>query len=1782
MPTIEYCCEDTDSAAVNINTCSLTVTKDVTCDDPADPGAVFDPDLVTALPGASIGFAFDVCNTGSVNLPIVSLEETLSCAWPVGGFAAYIGATDVTPCVCPGGTCTSADDLDGAKNLDACLSGGIPTNGCLTITFQAQVPPGFDAVGTPLDCKNTIEVQGQSDICAAGDGTSACPPAIDTAGINVVVPDVDCSESICADYDVNGTCDSGPTDDLMLGCDVNDSFPLALLYSFSVGNPGETALATADACKPGFVQAAVDAGIAVGPCDLCTGACDGIDDDCAEVGPIPPGGTGVATCRLVIPDRAAWDAFAASDGGSPNCHSNGMMVTGFVDTTGLCAMGADTSRDTMCGAEACIAPSCDLEVEKTFRCVDNCLGDSPGASVASLPALPGATVEFEVVARNAGAVGADPLCSLNFADTLEGPFEICPDACVVQVINGNGDPVCTGAPALTTNGFNYALDLQAACGVLLDPGDEVVIRCTGTIPDDAPAGITSNSVTVMAASECPTTGPLYCCEDDGYAEVNVGSCGMVVTKRVTCDDPADPAAVFDDAMVDALPGATIGFSFNVCNTGTVELPTLELNDMLTCDGWFVPLSVQAFIGAVNVTDCVCPPGGCTVIGDLNGTKDLAACLPGGIPPEDCATISFEVRVPADYAAKGTTTDCLNMITVQGRSAVCANPDANPCPIDLDTAAINVLVPELACDKQVCADINNDGDCADPGAGAIPADIPFTSSLNMACDVNGAFPIRLIYRFINTNGGETDLLNAQACDANLVADALAAGATVGPCDLCTGACDGIDDTCADLGTIPAGGLSMATCEIVFPTVDSWDAFAAADGGLAECHDNTVNASADVDTTGLCHRDAVTELMSTCGAQACLSPPCGLDVSKQFHCIESCADRTPISADTNALQAIPGAAVEFEIHAVNAGAVDDPSICRLRFTDTLDGPFIPCADFCEVEIPGRQICPLPANWLPIDGSAVELDLPADCGGPLAPGEEVVIRCAGTIDPNAAGTDVISNGLVVEGATVCPPSGDITYCCDADTNAEVMVDTCAFMLVKQVACDNGVLGKKATILPGGEAEFQFDVCNTGELAIPRVDVLDALSCPSWYRAGSATCTIGGTDVTSCVCPPGGCVESFDLNGLKDLDACLPGGIPPGACMTCTFDVDVPPDFDAAGEAVDCTNIVRVSAFNDVCGSSPNNPCDEHEDRAEIDVVVPSIECAKTVCADMNNDGDCTDPGDFDEETSFEIPAAATFPLSITYTFMSKNTGDTDIVNAKVCDPELVDDALAAGASFGPCHLCTGACDGTDDTCANLGTIASGGMEMRSCSIIFNNRTQLETFMQQDNDGNDYRYINTCGTMAEVDTTGLCSTPLDSLRLECGTEFGIEQVIPPVCYPLTKATFTIWNQNEVKLTGLHHCIKFWDQTPFALYGNQLHAPNHLLRANLQTDKGKARIDGMSSALCTDEVLESEPAPLIGVSQKLLYFNGSPTALTGIPLTGMGAESGHLRYDIGIGAPERPEAASTDTSADDVLHRTPVAAVRTADDDVRQAAMPLPAGTPVGAVGEKGSLLVFPRVELRWSFVNNNWVLTQDTFIELTNDFPDPVVVQMYFVNGDKPLAALPNERAHPGCNWVDVEIDLTASQPTYWSAYTGQPEGVSPFTILDPGTPPGRPADDGSGDRVLRGYVLAWAVRYVNVGGVLEQHEIAWNHLTGAVTIVNYGIGDAWAYTPWAFPTVSAPHGTEPDGQPGNLNLDGVEYVAPPDLLLLDFYGDGASTFSINGTSIQTESDITLLPLLQDLRQR
>ena len=208
----------------------------------------------------------------------------------------------------------------------------------------------------------------------------------------------------------------------------------------------------------------------------------------------------------------------------------------------------------------------------------------------------------------------------------------------------------------------------------------------------------------------------------------------------------------------------------------------------------------------------------------------------------------------------------------------------------------------------------------------------------------------------------------------------------------------------------------------------------------------------------------------------------------------------------------------------------------------------------------------------------------------------------------------------------------------------------------------------------------------------------------------------------------------------------------------------------------------------------------------------------------------------------------------------------------------------------------------------------------------------------------------------------------------------------------------------------------------------------------------------------------------------------------------------------------------------------------------------------EKGSLLIYPKVELRW---NAEGYLIQDTFITLNNDWNAAVDIKMYFVSET--------------CTNVNNIIELTKNEPTYWSVASGYPKGVSPWEVL------GEAYSDpsGSGDLVMRGFVVAWAIDDTYA-------QMKWNHLYGGATIVNYAHGCAWEYNAYAFQVVDASvdHGDQV-GTPGELKLDGSDYDYGFEILLLDFFASGATAFSGGGRLIMHDTDLTLLIADMDFRQ-
>lgn len=219
----------------------------------------------------------------------------------------------------------------------------------------------------------------------------------------------------------------------------------------------------------------------------------------------------------------------------------------------------------------------------------------------------------------------------------------------------------------------------------------------------------------------------------------------------------------------------------------------------------------------------------------------------------------------------------------------------------------------------------------------------------------------------------------------------------------------------------------------------------------------------------------------------------------------------------------------------------------------------------------------------------------------------------------------------------------------------------------------------------------------------------------------------------------------------------------------------------------------------------------------------------------------------------------------------------------------------------------------------------------------------------------------------------------------------------------------------------------------------------------------------------------------------------------------------------------------------------------------PPPAAVSRASASEKGSLLIFPYVEVRYNAAGD---VVQDTFLEVSNDYNSGGVhLLTYFVSDD--------------CAKLYSDRDLTKNQPVYWSAATGQPFGLAPIFAV----PGGKKLDPQTGEWVVRGHFFCFAT---DDGG----QPIRWNHLTGEATVVRYTDHVAWTYSPYAFRALTGVHG-DPVGTAGELKLDGEHYDLSFNRLLMEFFTVGSSAMSGGGKIITHDTQLTLMINDLDVRQ-
>ena len=226
-----------------------------------------------------------------------------------------------------------------------------------------------------------------------------------------------------------------------------------------------------------------------------------------------------------------------------------------------------------------------------------------------------------------------------------------------------------------------------------------------------------------------------------------------------------------------------------------------------------------------------------------------------------------------------------------------------------------------------------------------------------------------------------------------------------------------------------------------------------------------------------------------------------------------------------------------------------------------------------------------------------------------------------------------------------------------------------------------------------------------------------------------------------------------------------------------------------------------------------------------------------------------------------------------------------------------------------------------------------------------------------------------------------------------------------------------------------------------------------------------------------------------------------------------------------------------------------------------------------KADLFVWPYVVLKW---DNNGTpgnpaddkLLQDVFISVTNDSTGGAGFKMYYVDAYN-------------CHGVDARLQLTGSDPAYFSAFTGLGGGVGgqnnggvapPFKALNMA---GYPDGPNANLRKLEGYIVGWAVNQQN-------YPIGTNQLAASATVVDYQTESAWEYKPWAFRSNFT--GVKPDPTMLALNFGPGQYQKCPSHLLLDFWASGSGAFgsSVNAPIVPSlqEFELTLVNAWMDFR--
>jgi len=219
--------------------------------------------------------------------------------------------------------------------------------------------------------------------------------------------------------------------------------------------------------------------------------------------------------------------------------------------------------------------------------------------------------------------------------------------------------------------------------------------------------------------------------------------------------------------------------------------------------------------------------------------------------------------------------------------------------------------------------------------------------------------------------------------------------------------------------------------------------------------------------------------------------------------------------------------------------------------------------------------------------------------------------------------------------------------------------------------------------------------------------------------------------------------------------------------------------------------------------------------------------------------------------------------------------------------------------------------------------------------------------------------------------------------------------------------------------------------------------------------------------------------------------------------------------------------------------------------------------VSQKGSLLIYPKIDTSPIIKVGDTLIFRDTIVMISSDYFAEQWVKCYWVDWKQQIQ--------------DFMFPLTPNQPVWFRASNGMGTGSEddPHATRNPITvPPFFPGDYTVGE------LKCWAV---DPSGT---KQVAFNHLYGNALIIDTYHSAAFEYNAWAF-TARVPSSEQgkPVGTGGTIVLSGEAggYDACPQFLLFNFFAIGSSIDLPEGAGFATfnETDLTLVPCNQDLRQ-